>query len=205
MSEDFGPGHERLCELALRGGVRVVQFRDKELDREAFVALGRRIFALCRRHGALFIVNDRVEEALEIGADGVHVGQRDMPVAEARAVLGEGAIVGLSVGSVEEAIAGERDGADYVAVSPVFDTATKPDAGGGLGLEMVRSVRRAVRVPVAAIGGITAERLAEVVAAGADLVAVVSAISRAEDPERAAAELVREYEKTRGKAKRDEA
>lgn len=194
VTEEYGPGHLELCRRALEGGVRIVQFRDKTMSKDVFVDVGRKMREICAAYGALLIVNDRVEEAVAIGADGVHVGQDDMPIRDARALLGDEAIVGLSIASVEQARAGELAGADYVAVSPVFDTATKEDAGAGLGVGLVRDVRQAVGIPVAAIGGLNATNLSAVVEAGADMVAVVSAISRAHDPGAAARALVAAFE-----------
>ena len=135
---------------------------------------------------ARFIVNDRLDIALAAGADGVHLGQYDLPVAAARSLSPPSFIIGVSVGSVEEALAAERDGANYIALSPVFSTPTKDDAGPGHGLEVLREIKAAVKLPVIAIGGVNAGNVTEVVGAGADGVAVISAVLGADDVEAAA-------------------
>ena len=126
--------------------------------------------------GTLFIVNDRLDVALACGADGVHLGQDDIRVGVARQIAPPGFIIGVSVGTVDEAIRAEQEGADYIAVSPVFSTASKNDAGPGRGLIVLREIRRSVSVPVIAIGGITMDNVREVITAGADGVAVISVV-----------------------------
>jgi len=155
--------------------------RDKAAPGEALVEQARHLAALATRHGAVLIVNDRVDVALEAGAHGVHVGQGDLAAAEARRRLGPGRILGVSVRTPAEARAAEEAGADYVAANLVFSTATKTDLEGPIGLEGVRALRAATRLPLVAIGGIHAGNAAQVVAAGADGVAVVSAVMAAPD------------------------
>ncbi len=144
---------------------------------------------MAREAGVLFIVNDRPDVALACGADGVHLGQSDMPVGTARQLAPPGFVIGASVGTVREAQEAEQSGADYVALSPVFATGSKDDAGPGHGLDELRAIRAAVRLPVLAIGGITRENAAEVIAAGADGIAVISAVVAAADIAGAAREL----------------
>ncbi len=173
---------------ALRGGVTIVQLRAKAETTGEQVELARALAAVCREHGVPFVVNDRVDVALAAGA-GVHVGhigQEDMQPADARALVGAGALVGVSVGSPAEARAAERAGASYVSAGPMFATATKADAGPAAGTALLREVRAATALPLVAIGGITVERAREILAAGADGVCVARGILGEADPERAA-------------------
>jgi len=181
-----GEAPDGLLDAALRGGVDVVQLRDKELPDAELVRAADPFRRACEAHGALFVLNDRPDLVDACGADGVHVGRADAPVAAARAAVGPDRIVGLSVSSVDELDA--IDGADYLGVGAVFGTPTKTDAVAG-GLELVRAAAERVRIPWFAIGGIELANVAEVVAAGAPGVAVVRAIRDAADPEAAAHEL----------------
>jgi thiamine-phosphate pyrophosphorylase len=175
-------------EAAVRGGVDVVQLREKRA-REELLSLAEELREICARGDALFTVNDDIELARLSGADGVHLGQEDEPPARAREILGPDAIVGRSVGTVEEACRAVREGADYLGVGTVFATPTKPDAKVA-GLALVEGVAREnLPLPWFAIGGITRETAPEVAAAGAPGFAVVRAILDAEDPEAAAREL----------------
>ncbi len=174
-----------VLEPALRGGVDVVQLRDKELSDEELVAAAEPFRKACEMHGALFVLNDRPHLVEACGADGVHVGRSDASVAEARALVGPERLVGLSVSTVDEL--GDVAGADYVGVT-AFATPTKEDAvAGGLGL--LRLAAEALEVPWFAIGGVDLSNVAAVTAAGAPGVAVVRAIRDAGDPETAAREL----------------
>ena len=184
-----GKSHAEIARLALAGGADAVQLRDKGCGCRELVRAGREIAGLARRSGALFIVNDRLDVAISCGADGVHLGQGDLRADTARQIAPEGFIIGVSVGSVEEAEEAERAGADYVAVSPVFATGSKGDAGPGLGTGTISEVREHVSVPVIAIGGIGCANVERVIAAGADGVAVISAVAGAEDITSAAREL----------------
>lgn len=198
VTEEYGGrSHSEVAELALKAGVRIIQYRKKSGTLREMLEEARLIRQLTRNYGGLFIVNDRVDVALFSQADGVHLGQKDMPPEFPKKYFGDRFIVGVSVSSVEEALRAEAAGADYVAVSPVFDTSTKLDAGKGLGLDVLRETVRAVKIPVVAIGGINKENLGQVVAAGASAAAVVSAITRAEEPYLAACELVELYNQLR--------
>ncbi len=183
-----------IARLALKGGAKAIQLRWKDATTRELLGEARAICALCREFGVPFIVNDRADVALLSGADGVHVGEEDLTIEEARRIVGEGAIVGRSVDTPEEAAEAELQGASYVSIGPVFRTVTKPDAGEPVGVEAVAEVRRRVKVPVVAIGGINAGNVAEVIRAGADAVAVVSAVCFSPDPEGAARELSRRIE-----------
>jgi thiamine-phosphate diphosphorylase len=176
-----------VARLALEGGARVVQWRDKRRDKGDQLAEARAIAALCREHAAAFIVNDHADLALACGADGVHLGQHVLPIDAVRPIVGPDAIIGVSTNNADEARAAAA-GADYVAVGAIFATATKAVTRAA-NLERLREVKAAVRVPVVAIGGINATNIALVVAAGADAAAVISAVCGAEDVRAAAAGL----------------
>jgi thiamine-phosphate pyrophosphorylase len=184
-----GLSHGDIARQAVLGGADVIQLREKARPgREIFTA-AREIRAITRENGALFIVNDRLDIALASAADGIHLGQDDLPLTSARRLAPEGFIIGVSVGSVDEALRAEADGADYVALSPVFPTSSKPDAGPGSGLEVLRRIRSAVPIPIVAIGGIGPQNVRDVVHAGADGVAVISAVVGQEDIISAAMEM----------------
>jgi thiamine-phosphate pyrophosphorylase len=178
-------GDTHILEPALRGGVDVVQLREKELDDAGLVASAQPFRTACEKHGALFILNDRPDLVEPCGADGVHVGRNDAPVREARALVGPDRVIGLSASASAELE--DAAGADYLGVT-AFATPTKEDAVVG-GLELVRAAGAALSIPWFAIGGIVLSNVAEVVAAGAPGVAVVRAIRDADDPETAAREL----------------
>ena len=176
-------GRQTLCqqvEAALQGGVTCVQLREKHLDRDAFLAEAKQICALCRRYGVPFIVNDDLDVALACGADGIHVGQDDMPAAEVRRRAGRRLIVGVSAHTPEEARLAEAAGADYLGAGAVFGSATKTDASlltpAGL-----QAVCAAVHIPVVAIGGVNARSILQLQGSGAAGAAVVSAIFGAPD------------------------
>ena len=171
-----GRSHLEIARCAMEGGADVIQLRDKARSCTELVRIGRAIAAVTRPAGALFLVNDRLDVALACGADGVHLGQGDLRPDIARQLAPPGFIIGISVGSVAETCAAVADGADYVVVSPVFSTGSKSDAGPGLGLAMVRKMKNAVKVPVLAIGGITPGNVGDVIRAGADGAAVISAV-----------------------------
>lgn len=175
---------------ALDGGVTLVQLREKQLPPAAFLEEARALAALCHARGVPLIVNDNLEVALAAGADGVHVGQGDLDARRARALLGPGKILGVSAHNPAEARAAEAAGADYLGCGAAFATATKPDARP-VSAETMRAVTAAVRIPVVAIGGITAENLPQLRGRGLAGVAVVHAIFAAENPAEASRELFR--------------
>ncbi len=176
-------------EAAVRGGVDIVQLRDKRSPRGDLIPLAERLKDACRRAGARFTVNDDVELARLVGADGVHLGEDDAPTPHARRVLGPGAVVGRSAGSVDVALEAVRGGADYLGVGAVFATPTKPE-GEVAGLALIRALAHEdPPVPWFAIGGVTLETAGAIAAAGAPGFAVVRAVLDAEDPEAAAREL----------------
>jgi thiamine-phosphate pyrophosphorylase len=186
-----------LLEAVIAGGCRMVQLREKEWPSGRLWPLAERLRERCRKAGVTFIVNDRVDLAVALGADGVHLGQDDLPPAVARPLLRPGMILGLSTHSVDQARLAQGAGADYVAVGSMFPTTTKPDFQL-VGPALVRQVRGEIRVPLIAIGGITADNLAEVIRAGADGVAVISAVGAAEDPAAATRRLLQAIRAARG-------
>jgi thiamine-phosphate pyrophosphorylase len=178
-------------ERALEAGTRVVQFRAKLAGRRELLRQARSLQRVCERYGALYIVNDAVDIAAAIAADGVHLGQDDLPAAAARRLVGDEMLIGLSVSHVPEALTAVEEGAvDYLGVGAMYPTNTKNDAEYG-GPELLRAVRSAVDLPLVAIGGISEQNVGEVWAAGADLVAVVSAVFSADDPAEAVRALQR--------------
>lgn len=193
ITDDHRDG--RLAErvvAALRGGARTVQLRCKEATADERLALARRIQPLCREHGALFLINDDPVLALAAEADGVHLGQTDLSVAEARRILGPHRLIGVSTRTVEQALKAAAQGADYIGLGSMFATTSKDDAVV-VGVETLRRVRRAVSLPIVAIGGISRDRTAEVIDAGADAVAVISAVMSDPEPATAAREFCLQF------------
>jgi thiamine-phosphate diphosphorylase len=188
-------------DAALDAGADVVQFRYKHENPAAMAAIGRQVAASCRAHGALFIVNDDAQLAVDLEADGIHVGQDDAAPAEVRAIVGPNQIIGLSVSHLPEAdAAAANPDVDYIGFGALFHTPTKPDAEPA-GPEMLVEARRRVSFPIVGIGGITAGNLAAAFAAGADSVAVVSAVFSAPDPAAATRELLAAIERARAGAR----
>jgi thiamine-phosphate pyrophosphorylase len=180
--QDTGRTPDALAGSLLAGGARCLQLRLKDAAPRTLLAVAGRVAARARAAGALFFVNDRPDVAALVGADGVHLGQDDLPVSAVRRVLGPGRLIGVSTHSVAEAQAAAAAGADYLGVGPVYDTSSKAAPLPGRGLDLVRLVRAAVPLPLVAIGGITPARAAAVRAAGADAVAMIAALTRCPDP-----------------------
>ena len=185
--------HLEVTGQLIRGGAKAIQLRHKLDDKNELLAIARKLKDLCAEHGVLFIVNDYLDIALAVGADGLHLGQKDMPVADARELLPMDMILGSSVNTVEQARAAEAGGADYIAVGSMYPTESKEKAIV-VGPERLREVRSAVNVPLVAIGGISKDNAGEVAAAGAGGVAVISAILGADDLEKAAREIIKAFE-----------
>ena len=175
-------------EKALRGGATFIQLREKSLDTESFIEEAVQIKILCEKYHVPFVINDNVEVALAVGADGVHVGQGDMAASDARKKLGAGKIIGVTARTVEQAAEAERQGADYLGTGAVFATSTKGDAKE-ISHGTLKEICRSVSIPVVAIGGITAGNVMELKGTGIEGVAVVSAVFASEDIESAAREL----------------
>ena len=176
----------RLC---FEGGADVVQLRMKDTDGGEMLEKAKAIQEIAQQYCKFFIVNDRLDIAVLAGADGVHLGQTDIPVQEARRLVGDEMIIGVSASTVEEAVKAVDDGADYIGVGSIFNTSTKPDADQGIGLDTLMEICQAVDVPVVAIGGINKGNIRDVIRAGADGAAVVSAIMAKPDIKAAAHEL----------------
>lgn len=180
---------EDVVAAAVQGGAQYVQLREKSLSTRDFVDAAGHIKKLLAARGVPLIINDRVDIALAIEADGVHLGQDDLPYPIARRLLGPDALVGLSVETMEDVVQAEAYDVDYLGISPIFPTTTKLDTKGSWGMEGLSEATRRSRHPLVAIGGLNVTNAAEAIRAGADAVAVVSAICAAADPKTAAAEL----------------
>lgn len=179
----------QIVEAAIHGGVTAVQYREKGGSIRQMIAEALELRDLCRIHRVPFIINDRVDLALAVDADGLHVGQDDMPALLARKLIGPGKILGVSVENIREARTAMAEGADYVGASPIFSTPTKPDAPQPLGIQGLQEIARVCTLPIVAIGGLNISNTAEILRAGAAGIAVVSAIVAADDVERAARDL----------------
>lgn len=178
-----------LVRQAIEGGADIVQYRDKTSTGRVMIRTALELRKVTRDYGIPLIINDRLDIAIACMADGIHVGQDDLPVPAVKNRSDFSGIVGVSVGSVEEAVRAEVAGADYVALSPLFSTPTKTDAGPGHGLSVLLEIRNRVSLPVIAIGGIGPENVSDVITHGADGVAVISAVFGMEDVRTAAQEL----------------
>ena len=179
-----------VVESVLQNGATFLQIREKDLAQDAFEAEAERLKTLCAQHGVPFVVNDSVEIALQCDADGVHVGQSDIKGRDIRAMIGPDKILGISAGTVKEAVAAEKAGADYIGVGAIFTTSTKKNARN-MTMEQLKEIVSSVSIPVVAIGGISAENILQLRGSGVDGVAVVSAIFAAEDPGKATADLLK--------------
>lgn len=178
-----------IVKAAVRGGVTCVQLREKDCSTLEFIEQALSIKDYLSDREVPLVINDRLDVAQAVKADGIHLGQTDMPLDMARAIVGDSMIIGISAESFEDAVEAEIGGADYLGISPIYATPTKTDTAPPLGLEGLRQIRTAVKIPLVGIGGLNRENAAEVIRNGADGVAVVSAIVAAEDPEAAAGEL----------------
>ena len=176
-------------EAALRSGVAMVQYRSKDTDDRKRLDEAAALSALCRSHGALFIVNDRIDLALAVDADGVHLGQEDLPISIARTLLGGDRLIGLSTHSLDEVTAAQGATCDYIGLGPAFPTAVKPDRQV-IGPELIREATAINRLPLFAIGGINASNLEILIAAGCSRAAVIGAIMHADNPGNASLELL---------------
>lgn len=180
---EMGRSHIDVARAALEGGADAVQLRDKDIGGNEMLRLAvqMRDIVDVREGDCLLFVNDRVDVAIASGADGVHLGQQDLPAAATRPIIGDGMILGISAETVQEARKARDDGADYLGVGPVFATPSKADAGDPIGIEGLKKIRGSVELPIVAIGGINEGNLKQVFEAGADGVAVISAVAAAED------------------------
>jgi len=178
-----------IVSAAIKGGATVVQLREKDCSTREFINEALILRDFLKTRNVPLIINDRLDVAQASKADGVHLGQTDMPLEMARDILGDRMIIGISAESLKDAIEAEKGGADYLGVSPIYATPTKTDTALPLGLKGLRAIRKAVKLPLVGIGGLNRNNAAQVIRSGADGVAVVSAIVAAADPETAAGEL----------------
>ena len=178
-----------IVKAAVDGGVTVVQLREKHCSTREFIEQALAIKNFLKARKVPLIINDRLDVAQAVKADGVHLGQTDMPLEMAKDILGDSMLIGISAESLEDAIAAEKGGADYLGVSPIYTTSTKTDTAPPLGLAGLREIRKAVSLSLVGIGGLNKENSAEAIRSGADGVAVVSAIVAADDPRAAASAL----------------
>jgi thiamine-phosphate pyrophosphorylase len=177
-----GRSHAEIARLAIEGGADVIQLRDKTASSRKLYEDALAIRKITRESKTFFIVNDRLDIALAVDADGVHVGQKDLPASVARRLIGEKKILGVSAETLEEAIQAEQDGADYLGVGPIFEArSTKSDAGEPKGLLLLNTIRQKCQIPIIAIGGINQMNTGATIQAGADGIAVISAIVSADD------------------------
>ena len=201
LSAKIGLTIFEVAEQACSAGINVLQYREKEFSAEKQVVEAARLRKIAGKRKVLFIVNDNPLIAKAVNADGVHVGREDARIQQAREILGENKIIGATARNADEAVEAEKNGADYVAISPIFATATKTDAGKPCGTRMISRVKKAVGIPVVAIGGINAENLARVFEAGADGAAMVSEFVKTKNVARTVGKLKETARKTRRKSK----
>ncbi|MFC1986600.1 thiamine phosphate synthase [Chloroflexota bacterium] len=188
-----GRHHVEVAGQVISGGARAIQLRDKVMSKGELLPIAKQLKALCAEQNVLFIINDYLDVALGIDADGLHLGQDDLPVKVARKLLPLGKILGCSTSTLEQAIAAQSEGADYVAVGAMYPTLSKTSTrtpAKVVGLETLRQVKQAISLPLVAIGGITKDNASEIIAAGADSVAVISAVLDTESPEEASRQIV---------------
>ncbi len=189
QSLSAGRTTQDIVRAALAGGVKLIQLREKDMPLRQYVALAEDVRALTAQAGALLIINDRLDVALAVGADGVHLGQDDFPVSAARR-LGPDLIIGASSHTIEEALQVQADGASYLNIGPIFTTGTKRWDGEFLGVEGLKRISRVTRIPFTVMGGIKREHFSELVRAGARTIALVTAVTTAADPQQAAHDLL---------------
>lgn len=190
----LNPDIEEVVSLAIEGGAQMIQFRDKESSDEEFLVLAERIKKITQKKKIPLIINDRVNIAKSIDADGVHLGQEDMPLKKARGILGKDKIIGLSTHKIEEAIQAEKQGADYIGLGPIFQTGSK-EIKGTIGTQMLNQVLGQVKIPVFLIGGINLSNIDQVINSGSRRMAVISAVIAQKDVKKAAQELLRRLKK----------
>ena len=187
-----------IVKSAVAGGVTCVQLREKDCTTREFIEQALAIKHFLKSQQVPLIINDRLDVALAVGSDGVHLGQNDMPLETARKIAGRSMLIGISAESVQDAVEAESGGADYLGVSPIYATPTKTDTAPALGLEGLQEIRKRVKIPLVGIGGLNSSNAAEAIRKGADGITVVSAIVSADDPGRAAMELKQIIEKAGG-------
>ena len=175
---------------SIKGGVKIVQYREKYAPTKKMVGGAFEIKKLCKKNNVIFLINDGIDVALAVDADGIHLGQDDIPYEDARKLLGNKKIIGVTVHNLKEAIDAEKKGADYLGLSPIFDTSTKLDAGKSCSTSMITKVKKNIKIPIVAIGGINKSNIDEVLKAGAKNVAIISAIIAKTDVEEAVRQFI---------------
>jgi len=183
-----GKSNEKVVEEAIKGGAEIIQLREKQWDKNKITEEAIKLNKICKENNVLFIVNDYVDVALEIGADGVHLGQSDMPISEARRIYGDKLIIGLSTHSMEQVVKADKEDVDYITIGPIYKTRSK-DYTVGIGI--IKEVVNKIKKPVIAIGGINKDNIGSVLEQGVKGVAVVSAVVSADNVKEAAEELVK--------------
>lgn len=173
--------HIDIAKASIEAGVSFIQYRDKNASTRKLFETALKLREITRKARTKLIINDRVDIALAVKADGVHLGQDDMPLEHARDILGDRYIIGISTSCLEEAMEAERGGADYIGLGPIYPTPSKDDAGSPIGIEGLMAARESVDIPIVAIGGLTADNIEQVVSAGSDGIAVISAVASALD------------------------
>lgn len=189
----WGFDHVKSAEILLNAGAMIIQYREKELETRDMINEAKKVKEICKSYGAIFIVDDRVDVAYAVDADGVHLGQNDFPAKMARKILGD-AIIGVSASTPQEGVIAEEDGADYIGAGSIFPSSTKPEEKV-LGIEGLKELMRLVRIPVYAIGGIKLEHVKMLKSFGIKGVAVISGIFASEKPEETARLFVEEWKK----------
>jgi thiamine-phosphate pyrophosphorylase len=190
----LNPDIEEVVSLAIEGGAQMIQFRNKEISDDEFNFLAEKIKKITQRENVPLIINDRANIAKSIDAEGVHLGQDDMPLKEAREILGKDKIIGLSTHNVEQALEAKKQGADYIGLGPVFETSSK-EIKDTVGPEMIKEVLSLVKIPVFPIGGINLSNLDQVIKAGSKRIAVISAVIGQRDVKKSAKELLERLKK----------
>jgi thiamine-phosphate diphosphorylase len=185
----MGRGNLSIVQSAAKGGVSCVQLREKNCSTREFIEEALILKEFLKKQNIMLLINDRVDVALAVGADGVHLGQKDLPFAMAKKIVGDSMVVGISTETFDDAARAEKEGADYIGVGPIYPTSTKTDTGEPLGLDGLRHIRKLVKIPIVAIGGLNHTNAKSAIKYGADGIAVVSAIVSAKNPEKAANEL----------------
>jgi len=182
-----GKGNEKVVEDVIKGGAEIIQLREKEWNKEKLKEEAIKLNKICKENNVLFIVNDYVDVALEIGADGVHLGQSDMSISDARKICGDNLIIGLSTHSVEQALKADKEDVDYITIGPIFKTRAKDFT---VGTEIIKEIIKKINKPLIAIGGINKENIGSVLEQGVKSVAVISSVVGADDVKEAASQLV---------------
>ena len=193
-----GRSHLDVAKAALEGGAGVIQFREKTKTTSEMYQVASNLKILANEYGIPLLVDDRLDIALAVDAKGVHLGRHDMPLPIARKILGPDRVIGASARNVQEAIKAEREGANYLGVGPIYLTPSKTDAGEPIGWRILEEIKKVVKIPIVAIGGITTEKVKEVLEAGADGVAVISAVAGAADMKAATAKLLNSIREIKG-------